>query len=343
MASIRQKPTPQSALTARVLPPDFRNLGVALRALLVVNFLLLLTVWVRNQQVANFPSEFLDAAGLVEFPLLLALLIAYFLAPAMTTFSYKRASISMVILAIACVAIASPLLAAFAPSQSHLRWMMWAAGAAGVVMIYFHWRASAAAPALAEARVLALNARIRPHFFFNSLNGVLGVMRSDPRRAETALEALADLFRALMQENRQLVPLEEEIEISKRYLELERLRLGDRLSVDWDLRHCPMDAMVPPLMLQPLIENAVYHGIEPSPEPGDIKVRVGQRGRDLIVRISNPIYAQARHQQGNRMAQANIRERLMLFFDIEASMEAGARDGRYMVNIRMPLRREEHK
>jgi len=139
------------------------------------------------------------------------------------------------------------------------------------------------------------------------------------------------------------VPLEEEIEISKRYLELERLRLGDRLSVDWDLRHCPMDAMVPPLMLQPLIENAVYHGIEPSPEPGDIKVRVGQRGRDLIVRISNPIYAQARHQQGNRMAQANIRERLMLFFDIEASMEAGARDGRYMVNIRMPLRREEHK
>jgi hypothetical protein len=111
-------------------------------------------------------------------------------------------------------------------------------------------------------------ARIRPHFLFNSINAVLSLVRAEPARAETALQDMADLFRVLMRDNRDLAPLADEIELCRQYLELEQLRLGERLTVDWNLKSMPGDALVPPLVLQPLLENAVYHGIEPSSQPG---------------------------------------------------------------------------
>jgi two-component system, LytTR family, sensor histidine kinase AlgZ len=207
-----------------------------------------------------------------------------------------------------------------------------------LLLTYFALRARLQSPALAEARLMALTARIRPHFLFNSLNAVLGVIRSDPRRAEEALEELADLFRVLMRENRELVPLSEELSLVRKYLALERLRLGDRLQVKWDIESCPPDALIPPLMLQPLLENAVYHGIEPAEQPAEITVRFAHRGDQLLIELSNPYVLGASDHIGNQMALANIRERLMLFYDLEASLETRAGDGRYVVRMLMPYR-----
>ncbi|MCX9154592.1 histidine kinase [Niveibacterium sp. 24ML] len=343
MASIRQKPS-QPALALRgaaLAPPDFRNLGVMLRCLLGINLIALVTVSLRADSPEQFVRDALAMAGVLELPLMMVLLLAYLASPMIARQGYRQATLMLLGLTVFVVIATYPLLSAISEGGSLLRWCAWASGAVAILMAYFHWRAAMATPALAEARVLALNARIRPHFFFNSLNGVLGVIRSDPRRAEQALESLADLFRSVMRENRDLVTVGDEIELVNRYLDLERLRLGERLQVAWDLRHCPLDAKVPPLMLQPLVENAVYHGIEPSAQPGQIRIRVYRKGRELVIKVANPVLAESRHQQGNRMALANIRERLMLFFDIEANMESGMHEGVYLVEIRMPLRREE--
>jgi two-component system sensor histidine kinase AlgZ len=207
---------------------------------------------------------------------------------------------------------------------------------AAALLVYFQLRAKALSPAITEARLQALQARIRPHFLFNSINAVLSQMRTDPRRAETALEDLADLFRVLMRDNRQLAPLENEVELCRHYLDLEKLRLGDRLTVDWHIDNMPKDAMVPPLVLQPLLENAVYHGVEPATEPGEVLVRIERRGDRVLARIENALIDAEAERAGNRMALDNIRERLALFFDAEARMETRVDGGRYRVELDMP-------
>jgi two-component system sensor histidine kinase AlgZ len=194
----------------------------------------------------------------------------------------------------------------------------------------------ALSPAVAEARIQALQARIRPHFLYNSINAVLALMRSDPRRAERALEDLADLFRVLMADNRTLAPIANEVELARQYLAIEELRLGDRLRVRWRIDGMPPDALVPPLVLQPLIENAVYHGIEPSDTGGEIEIDVSLAGKQLVMELRNPFPGGGKHSAGNRMAIVNIRERLQLHFDAEASMRSEVKDGSYRVTIRMP-------
>jgi two-component system sensor histidine kinase AlgZ len=203
---------------------------------------------------------------------------------------------------------------------------------------YFRLLAKAFSPALAEARLQALQARIRPHFLFNSLNAVLALIRRDPRRAERALEDLSDLFRTLMSDARQFVRLADEISLLERYAALEQLRLGERLRITWELDSAPSDALLPPLVLQPLLENAVYHGVEPSTDPGDVVVRIERRGNRVLARIENPYVEVEQQRAGNRMALENIRERLALFFDAEARIETGVTGERFRVEIEMPYR-----
>jgi two-component system sensor histidine kinase AlgZ len=206
----------------------------------------------------------------------------------------------------------------------------------GVTLAYFDLRARALSPAVAEARIQALQARIRPHFLYNSINAVLSLIRSEPRRAERALEDLADLFRVLMADNRTLAPISNEVELARQYLALESLRLGERLKVSWRIDGMPADALVPPLVLQPLVENAVYHGVEPSDAGGEIEIDVGIVDGQLVMSLRNPFPGGGRHSSGNRMAIVNIRERLQLHFDAEATMRSEVRDGTYRVTIRMP-------
>jgi two-component system, LytTR family, sensor histidine kinase AlgZ len=188
----------------------------------------------------------------------------------------------------------------------------------------------------AAARVHALQARIRPHFLFNSMNTIASLTRSNPARAELAVQDLADLFRANLSEKRNVITLEEELEVALIYQRIEQLRLGTRLHVDWKIDALPRNALVPGLMLQPLLENAIYHGIEPQPGGGTVTVE-GEVGSGLItVVVRNPVGKQQNEREGNRLALANIRERMMLMYGERGLVKAGRFDDEYIVTLRFP-------
>lgn len=333
--SIRQNPGPTRL-------PDFTNLGVMLRSLLAVNLLALCAALARNAELARLPQELVELAALVEPPLIACVVLLYLAGRQLARLPYGAA--------VAAVAAACALLSALfhvllsppgLPPAGWPRAALWGALAALFLLFYFDLRNRAYSPAVTEARLMALTARIRPHFLFNSLNAVLGVIRSDPRRAEQALEEMSDLFRVLMAENRELVTLGQEFQLCRQYLALEQLRLGERLNTVWDLGDCPLDARVPPLMLQPLLENAVYHGIEPSPQPATVHIRAERAGDRIRITISNPYHGEHGRHAGNRMALENIRERLMLFYDLEARLETETKDGQFRVLIELPYRTGE--
>ncbi|MDO9243895.1 MAG: histidine kinase [Rhodocyclaceae bacterium] len=324
--------------------PDFRNLGVWLRVLLVANGFLLATALAGNRTLALLPREVGELAALVEPALLLTLALLFVLSPFLQRLPTRLAGAAVVMLAVAATAGVGALLAQVLGGGEIWRAPLAAGVLALGMLLWFDLSARAHAPALAEAKLSALTARIRPHFLFNSLNAVLGVIREDPRRAETALEELAELFRALMQDNRELAPLSDEIALARKYLEIEHLRLGERLRVKWEVSDCPPDVLAPPLLLQPLIENAVYHGIEPAPEPAEIVVKLSVQGERVRIEIDNPWLGEGNHRKGagNHMALANLRERLMLFYDLEATLDSSVSDGRYRVRIDLPTRRKLH-
>jgi len=324
--------------------PDFRNLGVWLRVLLVANGFMLAAALAGNRTLAALPREMGELAALVEPALLLSLAVLYVLSPFLQRLPARLAGTAVVMLAVAATAGVGALLAQVLGGGESWRAPLAAGVLALGMLLWFDLSARAYAPALAEAKLSALTARIRPHFLFNSLNAVLGVIRDDPRRAEAALEELSELFRALMQDNRELAPLSDEIALARKYLEIEHLRLGERLRVKWEVSDCPPDVLAPPLLLQPLIENAVYHGIEPAPGPAEIVVKLSVQGERVRIEIDNPWLGEGNHRKGagNHMALANLRERLMLFYDLEATLDSSVSDGRYRVRIDLPTRRKLH-
>jgi two-component system sensor histidine kinase AlgZ len=190
----------------------------------------------------------------------------------------------------------------------------------------------------AKARVHALQARIRPHFLFNSMNTIAALTRSNPARAEEAVQDLADLFRANLNEKRNQIALAEEIDVARTYQRMEQLRLGDRLSVEWKIDPLPVDAQVPGLILQPLLENAIYHGIEPRSEGGVVTV-TGEFNKGMItIVVRNPVPpANLTVRDGNRLALANIKERLDLMYGERATVKAGRFDDQYIVTLRFPF------
>jgi two-component system sensor histidine kinase AlgZ len=191
----------------------------------------------------------------------------------------------------------------------------------------------------ARARVHALQARIRPHFLFNSMNTIAALTRSNPARAEEAVLDLADLFRANLNEKRNEIPLAEEIDVARTYQRMEQLRLGPRLQVEWKIDALPSDAMVPGLMLQPLLENAIYHGIEPRQDGGTVKV-TGEFSKGMItIVVRNPLpAANLTMRDGNRLALANIMERLDLMYGERSMVKAGRFDDEYIVTLRFPFK-----
>src|SRR5690606_6662065 len=244
-----------------------------------------------------------------------------------------------VLIAIAVVSFARAL---FDEAAADLvKTALFTAAATGVLLGYFNLRSRALSPAITEARLQALQARIRPHFLFNSINAALSLVRSEPRRAEAALEDMADLFRVLMADNRELAPLADEVQLCRQYLGLEQLRLGERLRLEWHVDKMPGDALVPPLVLQPLLENAVYHGIEPSSEPGVVSINIYAVRNEVHMVLRNPYRKEGSHHAGNKMALANIRERLHLHFDAEASLRTSVGDSHYEVHITLPYVKEK--
>jgi two-component system, LytTR family, sensor histidine kinase AlgZ len=188
----------------------------------------------------------------------------------------------------------------------------------------------------ARARVHALQARIRPHFLFNSMNTIAALTRSNPARAEQAVHDLADLFRASLAEKRNTITLEEELEVARTYQRMEQLRLGERLQVHWNVGNLPREALVPGLVLQPLLENAIYHGIEPATAGGAVTVTGELSGGLITIVVRNPVPDRTRDREGNRLALANIRERMQLMYGERALVKAGRFDHEYIVTLRFP-------
>ena len=321
--------------------PDFRNLGVIARVLVGVHLLAFGAVLAAASGWDDLLERLMRAAGFVEPILLASLLALVVLSPLLMRIRYLAGVGAVLGLVLVITALAQHGVARVygVPVGDELLQALLLAGIATLMLLgYLRLATKAYSPALAEARLQALQARIRPHFLFNSLNAVLSLIRRDPVRAERALEDLADLFRTLMSDARQFVHLADEIALLERYASIEQLRLGERLRIVWELDAAPADAILPPLVLQPLLENAVYHGVEPSTEPAEVVVRIAQRGNRLHVLIENPYSEQHVHHAGNRMAIENIRERLMLFFDAEARLEARTEGKRYIAEVVMPYR-----
>ncbi len=333
MTSIRQD-------VAADFLPDFRNLGVVARTLVGVNALAFGAALLTSADLTQAAERFMQSAVLIE-PLLISVMIGLFtLSASLARLPYLAgcAAVIALVLALAVAVHAALLWLVGEPPADLARMLALSALAAVCLLAYFRLLIRAYSPALAEARLQALQARIRPHFLFNSLNAVLSLIRRDPRRAERALENLAVLFRTLMTDARRFVRLTDEIALLERYAEIEQLRLGDRLHVTWELDSAPSDALLPPLVLQPLLENAVYHGVEPGAGSGEILVHIERRGDRVLARIENPRVEEPSHHAGNRMALDNIRERLALFFDAEARIETSVSGDRYRVEIEMPYR-----
>ena len=210
------------------------------------------------------------------------------------------------------------------------------AALAAAMFQWLHLRAKSLLPADTTARLAELQSRIRPHFLFNTLNTALALVRHDPARAETVLEDLAELFRVAITENAESVSLAEEVELAQRYLAIEQIRFGSRLQVSWELDAEAGSARVPPLLLQPLVENAVRHGVEPADGGGVIRVRTRVKLGRALVSIVNSVPA-APSLPGSGIALRNVRERLRLMHDVAAQFEARREADVFRVQIVVPL------
>ena len=320
--------------------PDFRNVGVLARTLIGANLLAMAAVVYESSRWQQVPQMFVEASAFLEPVLLVSLVLLHLSGPLLQRLQYPvSCAVSVLAVALVAACLASALGEARGTALDGMgRVLVLSVFASGAMLAYFRLLRRAYSPALSEARLQALQSRIRPHFLFNSLNAVLSLIRRDPKQAERALEDLADLFRSLVSDARQFVRLADEIDLLERYASLEQLRLGERLRVVWDIADAPTQTLMPPLVLQPLLENAIYHGVEPGTGTGEVSVSIRRRGGAVVVAIENPYHPVPDKRSGNRIAVENIRERLQLFFDAEARIEHRVERNRYRVTVVMPIR-----
>ena len=324
--------------------PNFRNLGTLLRILIISNGLALLQAILLANSWTGVAQHMMQINTLLTPVLLTSLLLLWAAQPWLNRISYRRGALAVtalvVVLTLSIYYFGGEL---YRPPETVgsyfdlMRCGLLSAVVCGILLLYFRLRSRVLSRALSDARLQVLRARIRPHFLFNTINAVLGIVRARPKQAEAALEDMADLFRMAMLDAEDLVPLGREIQLGKQYLALEQLRMGDRLRVEWQIQDVPDDVLIPPLLLQPLLENAVYHGIEPLPQGGSINVALRCNGDELHLKVENPcpVRADISHQ-GNRVALRNIRERLDLLFDVEASYQVENGKDFYRVEIIFP-------
>ncbi len=210
------------------------------------------------------------------------------------------------------------------------------AALAGTAWVWLDQRARLWQPVDASVRLAELQSRIRPHFLFNALNTALALVRVDPARAEGVLEDLAQLFRVALADAGDSVSLDEEIDLAQRYLAIEQIRYGKRLQVSWDIDPRIGRARVPPLVLQPLVENAVRHGVEPSVQGARIWVQAEFKRGQAVVLVSNTL-PEAPSAPGHGMALRNVRERLRLLHDVAGQCDVWREGGLFRARIIVPV------
>jgi two-component system sensor histidine kinase AlgZ len=337
LPSIKQNARPDAL-------PNFRNLGVILRILLFCIGLALLQAILLANAWTDVEQRMLQVATLLTPVLLTSLMLLWLAQPWLNRLPYWQGVLAVMVLAVtmtlAIYSFGGELYLHQGSDNGYFdeaRYTLISMVVCGILLQYFRLRAKTLSLALHEARLQVLRARIRPHFLFNTINAVLGIVRTQPKQAETALEDMADLFRMAMAEEQDLVPLGHEIQLSKQYVALEKMRMGERLQVDWQMNGVPEDALIPPLLLQPLLENAVYHGIEPLLQGGCINIVLRHNGDRLQVNVDNPCSERVEiPHRGNMIALSNIRERLELLFDVEASYKVERGKDFYRVEIIFP-------
>ncbi|MBI3899768.1 MAG: histidine kinase [Gammaproteobacteria bacterium] len=336
--------------------PDFGSFGMAIRFILLAELIAIIITIGRNAvfdeqawQDFNMLSAFAIAISLFS------VVILKLAAPLLRRTSVAFGSVLVVVLLLFVTAIGTDGMI-FALHDFGLipeRWPAWRESLIirslmvafiisvfGLRYVIAQHRAEVEARAQQEARMQALQSRIRPHFLFNSLNSVASLTRSNPEKGEAVLHDLADLFRVLLADARKLVPISAEREISRQYLEIEKIRLGDRLTVQWNMSpNIPRAALIPALTMQPLLENAIYHGIEPRFAGGAIKIDMWAEGETLNILISNPLPDVRKNTpgKGNKIAQENTRQRLTTQFGAAASLQAFEEGGQYHVKVKMPI------
>ncbi|HJV85558.1 MAG TPA: histidine kinase [Noviherbaspirillum sp.] len=335
-----------------ILIPDCCNIGVVFRTLLAVNAVVLTAVLIQASDWKRGLLEFVEASMVVELSCLWSLFALCGLRRALPRAGAAEA-VGRWAQRAACAAVPAAVTATVIYLLSTTDWLAGtfahltvpkgavAAALLGAMMQhYFELRTRAHSPALVEARLQALQARIRPHFLFNSLNAVLALIRTEPRRAETTLEDLADLFRVLMSDPRNMTTLDNEIRLCQQYLSIEKIRLGERLQVAWETGGVSDDvlrkAQIPVLLLQPLLENAVHYGVEPAAQASPVKVQISRSIDRIEILVVNAYHGQAPVAAGNQMALNNIRERLALLYDVEAQLTTSIAQNCFEVRLRFP-------
>ena len=224
--------------------------------------------------------------------------------------------------------------------QQVLRYLLIAAIMGGIALryLYLQQQAQVLQQSRLHAHIQALQSRIRPHFLFNSMNIVASLIATDPERAERVVEDISELFRASLRAGNDLVTLKEEIALCKRYVAIEQLRLGDRLKVVWNINESLDHVLLPSLTLQPLVENAVYHGIQPLAKGGVVDIDANLNDGFFSLVIGNPLASkevveQAGRSRGNRLALNNTIARLQAHFGPEANVKTIMAQNRFSAEI----------
>ena len=335
--------TPSPAATAtpkRALVFDACHAGVVLRAVLFVEAV----AGVGAMFATETPAQWLAVLALLTggvLPATLAwLLVACSLKVWLQRLSIAQQYTAGVLLGTLAGLLACALLALVLTDNPP--WLACAAAGAllsALLVAGLILRARARAPATTTARLAELQARIRPHFLFNTLNSAIALVRAEPAQAEALLEDLSDLFRHALVEQGETATLGEEIQLAQRYLAIEQVRFGERLRVQWLLDPNADGAHLPPLLLQPLVENAVKHGVEPSRHGGKLRIATQRRGDRVVVRITNTLPAPhegSTSTRGHGIALDNVRARLALLHDVQAQFSTKVKNGLYQVRISIP-------
>ena len=332
----------------RALVFDACQVGVVLRAVLFVE----LVVGVGAMYGAGNPVEWLATLALLTGGALPATLLWLVTACSLKTVLQRLTTVQQylagVLLGALAGAYACGMLALVAQPTS-APWLASAAtGAllAAMLVAALVLRARGRTPAATTARLTELQSRIRPHFLFNTLNTAIALVQVDPPRAERVLEDLAELFRQALAAPQGRSTLADEIALSRRYLDIEQLRFGERLQVRWQLDPAADATVLPPLILQPLVENAVRHGVEPSAEGGWVSVQTQAQAGHLVLTVRNSVPQQGAlpFAPGHGMALRNVRQRLQLMHDVQLGFSAGLKPAAtsgesalYEVRVRVPL------
>ncbi len=323
--------------------PNFRNLGITLRILLIVNGLAVTLALLLADNWKGVPANLMRITMMLTPVILTSLLLLWVAQPWLNKLSYWRGalvvSLMVMALTLGIYSFGSGLFSTVDsdPYFDLVRYALLSLIVCAILLMYFRLRIQVLSLSMLDARLQVLRARIRPHFLFNTINAVLGIVRAQPKQAEAALEDMSDLFRMAMADVQDLTPLPQEIKLCKQYLALEQMRMGERLRVDWQMKDVPDDALIPPLLLQPLLENAVYHGIEPLSQGGCINITLALNDKQIQIKVENPCVIRSEDlHKGNKIALGNIRERLELLFDVEAHYQVEIGKDFYRVEIAFP-------